>query len=123
MTALTDANQLASGSPTGTYAMFRYSPAEGDVVWQAIVGDGASTEVISTGVAVSNSAMVRLAILWDGTAANSFDFYIDGTKVADGTLNPSATTLMKMAILGKLTAGGTAKSFRMAEMKCRATYP
>jgi hypothetical protein len=119
---LSAANMGANDAPTGNYAMFRYSTTAGDTNWQALVGDGAGTETIDTGFAVSNTVMVRLEIFWDETAANSFDFYINGTKVADGTRNPATGTNVKMTHQMTLTVGGTAKNFRLACAKIRSTY-
>ncbi len=124
VTNVTSATMAGSDTPTGNYACFRYSSTAANANWWCVTGDGASTDPDDTGIGASNSVMARLEIWWDGTAADSFYFYINGTQVGHTSLNPAAGTLLHMICQCTIvTAGGTAKNFRFAEQKIRVTYP
>ena len=118
VTDLNGPTQAASDTPTGNYCMFRYSTSAGDTNWQVVIGNGATTETFDSGVAVSNSQMVKLEVRWDGTAASSFTAYINGTLVATGTLNPASTTLLGFHAQVR-TLTNLAKNVRHGGMKIR----
>jgi hypothetical protein len=89
------ATMLASDDPAGNYAVFRYSTVASDVAWQAITKDGATQNVVSTGIAVQTATASLFTIQFDDTAGN-VKFSISGTVVATLSTNlPSTSTNMR----------------------------
>lgn len=74
-----------SATPSGRYAMFRFSAIDGDSNFQACSSDGSSQTVVDTGIA-ADMAMHRFGIFFDDVTPG-LKFYIDGTLVATITTN------------------------------------
>jgi hypothetical protein len=94
----THANDIAASDmplvSANCYAMFRYSTSAQDTTWKFLVSDGNIIETIDTGVTIAStvSDMQRFEVRCDGTGTNSFAGYINGVKVAQGTINPTLYT-------------------------------
>jgi hypothetical protein len=92
------ASFFAAGDlPAINFVAFRYS-VNSDTTWQAIVGDGASTTVVDTGIAPSATVAQTFRIEWD-RAGSQVKFYIDSTLVAtiNTTLPASGTNMHVVA--------------------------
>jgi hypothetical protein len=71
----------ASDSPSGKFAMFRFSSIASDTNFQCITSDGSTLTVVDSGVApVANTGNVFAIEFVDSTPA--VNFYIDGALVA-----------------------------------------
>jgi len=82
-----------SDTPTGAYAMFRFSSIAGDTHWKCVTSDGTTQNVVDSGITPDTGGH-RFGI-WYDTANSRVIFYIDGTQVGISSANiPPATTLM-----------------------------
>lgn len=80
-----------SDTPTGSYAMFRFSTIAGDTQIQCITSDGTTQNIISSGITPDTNSHRFLIVFND--SAPSIAFYIDDSLVATSTLHlPAAST-------------------------------
>jgi hypothetical protein len=93
LTTATSAAWMASDNPASAHIGFRCSSSAGDAgVWQAVISNGATQTVVSTGIAVSTTVTQNFRIEW-GIAATSIKFYINNVLVATISTNlPAAAT-------------------------------
>jgi len=93
---------------TGEYIAFRYSTVAGDTVWQCVVCDGATQNVVSSGVAPDTKSHAFNIVSTDGT---SIKFYIDGALVATVTSNIPATRNLAYYLAGVTNAVGASSAY------------
>lgn len=68
-----------SDTPTGAYAMFRFSSIAGDTHWKCITSDGTTQTIVDSGITPDTGGH-RFGIQFDDTN-NKINFYIDGVLV------------------------------------------
>jgi hypothetical protein len=107
------ATQGGSDSPTGHYAMFRYSSTASDPSWQCVTNDnsGGGTAT-SSGVAAAQGVTQRFEIF---TTASAIIFVIDGVQVCSRTTDlPGSTQLMQYMNVSTNNGGSAVRALRTA---------
>lgn len=97
MTDKTFAAQMASATPTGNFACFRYDTGASDTVWEAQTNNNSTLTSTGTGVTPDNNQH-KFEIQFNDSTPNVV-FSIDGTIVATITTTlPSASTNLKYSV-------------------------
>lgn len=82
-----------SDTPTGSYAMFRFSTVAGDTHWKCVTSNGTSQTVTDSGITADTNSH-RFGIQFDD-ANSKVNFYIDGVLVGTNATNlPASGTVL-----------------------------
>lgn len=79
---LFSADPMASGAPALNFVGFRFDTSLSDVNWKCVNGNGASTAVVDSGVAMAGSSEFHFRIMLTGTGGANVLYFINGSLVA-----------------------------------------
>jgi hypothetical protein len=100
------ADPMGSDTLVANSVGFRYSTAAGDTTWSCRSSDGASVQASDSGITVATSTLYEFKLInRGGPGTPTWDFYINGNRVATHTTTvPSAVTIKMQSEIRTLEA-------------------